>query len=114
MVCGHEVIEVAHGEQALGEGVGSAHVWLVCLVGWVASIVLARRQLGSGGGEYFSSLLKATNTLPLLQNYYDKCTFPIAYRQCLQVSAGWLAQTTKDPAFTGRPVWEANEDGVCG
>jgi hypothetical protein len=24
------------------------------------------------------------------------------------------AQTTKDPAFTGHPVWEANEDGVYG
>ena len=33
MIGGHEVIEVAHGEQALGEGVGSAHGWLVCLVG---------------------------------------------------------------------------------
>ena len=62
MVRGHEVIEMAHGEQALGEGVGSAHVWLVCLVGWVASIVLARRQLGSDGGEYFSSLLKRSTS----------------------------------------------------
>jgi hypothetical protein len=33
VIGGHEVIEVAHGEQALGEGVGSAHGWLVCLVG---------------------------------------------------------------------------------
>ena len=49
---------MARREQALGEGVGSAHVWLVCLVGWVASIVLARRQPGSDGGEYFSSLLE--------------------------------------------------------
>ena len=62
VIGGHEVIEVAHGEQALGEGVGSAHVWLVCLVGWVASIVLARRQPGNDGGEYFSSLLD-TNDL---------------------------------------------------
>lgn len=70
-VCRHEVIEVAHGEQALGEGVDSAHVWLVCLVGWVASIVLARRQLGSDGGEYFSSLLEhlARHPDPHLREY---------------------------------------------
>ena len=37
VIKGHEVIEMAHGEQALGEGVGSAHGWLVCGVGWVAS-----------------------------------------------------------------------------
>jgi hypothetical protein len=46
VVCGHEVIEVAHGEKALGEGVGSAHGWLVCLIcgvcpGWAA---VAERQ----------------------------------------------------------------------
>ena len=35
VVGGHEVIEMAHREQALGEGVGSAHGWLVCLVGRV-------------------------------------------------------------------------------
>lgn len=58
VVCGCEVIEVAHGEQTLGEGVGSAHVWLVCLVGGVASIVQAGRLLGSDSGEYFSSLLR--------------------------------------------------------
>lgn len=40
-----------------GDGVGSAHGWLVCLVDSVASIVLAGRQLRSDGGEYFSSLL---------------------------------------------------------
>lgn len=57
VVCGHEVIEVAHGEQALGEGVGSAHGWLVCLLDWVASIVLAGHQLRSDGGKNFSSLL---------------------------------------------------------
>ncbi|WP_312307010.1 hypothetical protein [Pulveribacter sp.] len=68
MIGGHEVIEVAHGEQALGEGVGSAHVWLVCLVGWVASIVLARRQLGSDGGEYFSSLLDVLFTIVYSDN----------------------------------------------
>ena len=32
VVGGHEVIEMAHREQALGEGVGSAHGWLFCLV----------------------------------------------------------------------------------
>ena len=58
MVRGHEVIEMAHGEQALGEGVGSAHVWLVCLVGRGALIVVARRQPRSEGGGYFSSLLR--------------------------------------------------------
>ena len=31
VIKGHEVIEVAHGEQALGEGVGSAHGWLFLL-----------------------------------------------------------------------------------
>ena len=43
VIKGHEVIEMAHREQALGEGVGSAHGWLVCLVsrgldcrGWAA------------------------------------------------------------------------------
>ena len=43
MVCRHEVIEVAHGEQALGEGVWAVHGWLGCLVsggldcrGWAA------------------------------------------------------------------------------
>lgn len=50
MVCGQEVIEVAHGEQALGEGVGSAHGWFVCLVDGVASIAMAGRQLRSDGG----------------------------------------------------------------
>jgi len=44
--------------------VGSAHVWLVCLVGWVASIVLPKRLLGCDEGEYFSSLLKAGAPLP--------------------------------------------------
>jgi len=29
------------------------------MVGWFASIVLARRQPGGDGGEYFSSLLRA-------------------------------------------------------
>ena len=58
MVCGHEVIEVAHRKQALGEGVGSAHGWLVCLLNGVVSIVLSGRQLRSDGGEYFSSLLR--------------------------------------------------------
>ena len=57
VIKGHEVIEMAHREQALGEGVGSAHFWLVCLVGEVASIVAAELQLGSDSGEYFSSLL---------------------------------------------------------
>ena len=65
-------------------------------------------------GGYIAASLKATNTLPLLQNYYDKYTFLIAYRQCLLVGAGWFAQTTKDPAFTRCPKWEADEDGVYG
>ncbi|WP_157898408.1 GNVR domain-containing protein [Acidovorax carolinensis] len=49
---------MAHREQALGEGVGSAHGWLVCLVGRGALIVVARRQPRSEGGGYFSSLLE--------------------------------------------------------
>ena len=35
MIGGHKVIGVAHGEQALGSGVGSAHGGLVCLVSGV-------------------------------------------------------------------------------
>src|SRR3546814_7534004 len=61
------------------------------------------RPPNSGGGGYIAASLKATNTLPLLQNYYDNYTFLIAYRQCLLVGTGWFAQTTKDPAFTSLP-----------
>lgn len=52
VICRHKIIEVAHREQALGDrGVGCAHVWLVCLVGWVAAIVLAMDLLGCDGGR---------------------------------------------------------------
>lgn len=55
------------------------------------------------GGGYIAASLKATNTLPLRQNYCDKYNLLIAYRQCLLVCAGWFAQTTKEPAFTRCP-----------
>ena len=56
VIGGHEVIEMAHGEQALGEGVRSAHVLLLYIVGGVAVIVVA--GLASlGRRRYFSSLL---------------------------------------------------------
>ena len=59
-VCRHEVIEVAHGEQALGEGVWAAHGWLFCLVsgGLDCRGRAAGRLSQTVGGEYFSSLLK--------------------------------------------------------
>ncbi|MBH1977799.1 MAG: hypothetical protein I8H67_05465 [Comamonadaceae bacterium] len=48
---------MAHDKQALDKPIGPAHVWLVCLIGGVASIVAAGCQRRSNRGDYFSRLL---------------------------------------------------------
>ena len=50
VIGGHEVIEMAHGEQALGEGVGSAHGWLVWWFGGMSRLsCLGGRRRGLAG-----------------------------------------------------------------